>query len=113
MKGEFWRRGHQGEWTPDSISAQALYPAGNDDTSGSSVNLLEKYDYPYLNNVVEQDHRAINRRTRPMMGFKSFWSATKIITGIETMHMIYKGQLGRPGDLAFSPADYFYSLAAD
>lgn len=46
------------------------------------------------------------------MGFKSFWLATEIIAGIETMHMIKKGQLGRPGGLAFSPADYFYSLAA-
>jgi putative transposase len=26
----------------------------------------------YLNNIVEQDHRAIKRRTRPMMGFKDF-----------------------------------------
>ena len=26
----------------------------------------------YLNNVVEQDHRAIKRRTRPMLGFKDF-----------------------------------------
>lgn len=28
----------------------------------------------YLNNIVEQDHRFIKRRTRPMLGFKSFWS---------------------------------------
>ena len=33
----------------------------------------------YLNNIVEQDHRAIKRITRPMMGFKSFWSARIII----------------------------------
>jgi putative transposase len=26
----------------------------------------------YLNNIVEQDHRAIKRRTRPMLGFKKF-----------------------------------------
>src|SRR6201996_3580186 len=26
----------------------------------------------YLNNIVEQDHRAIKRITRPMLGFKSF-----------------------------------------
>jgi hypothetical protein len=52
----------------------------------------------YLNNIVEQDHRAIKRRTRPMMGFKSFESAVKIIAGIETMHMVKKGQLGCPGD---------------
>ena len=48
-----------------------------------------------------------------MMGFKSFWSGTKIIAGIETMHMIKKGQLGCPGGLAFSAADYFYSLATE
>jgi len=31
----------------------------------------------YLNNIVEQDHRAIKRITRPMRGFKSFWSARR------------------------------------
>ncbi|WP_455289864.1 DDE-type integrase/transposase/recombinase, partial [Cupriavidus necator] len=50
----------------------------------------------HLNNLVEQDHRAIKRRVRPMTGFKSFWSAAKIIAGIETMHMIKKGQLACP-----------------
>ena len=29
------------------------------------------------------------------------------IAGIETMHMVKKGQLGCPGGLAFSTADYF------
>jgi len=38
----------------------------------------------YLNNIVEQDHRAIKRITRPMLGFKSFWSARILIAGIET-----------------------------
>jgi putative transposase len=32
-----------------------------------SINLDE-----YLNNPVEQDHWAIKRRTRPMLGFKTF-----------------------------------------
>jgi len=72
---------------------------------------IELRQCKYLNNVVEQDHRAIKRRTRPMMGFKSFGSAVKIIAGIETMHMVKKGQLRCPGGLAFSAADYFYSLA--
>ena len=31
----------------------------------------------YLNNIVEQDHRAINRVTRPMLGFKTFRCALK------------------------------------
>ncbi len=46
-----------------------------------------------LNNIVEQDHRAIKRLTRPMMGFKNFPCAKAIIAGIETMHMIHKGQM--------------------
>ncbi len=65
----------------------------------------------YLNNIVEQDHRAIKRITRPMLGFKSFWSARIIIAGIETMHMIRKGQLDCPADPTTSAAQPFYSLA--
>ena len=72
---------------------------------------IELRQSKYLNNVVEQDHRAIKRRTRPMMGFKSFNSARKLIAGIETMHMIKKGQLGCSTGLAVSDADRFYSLA--
>ena len=66
----------------------------------------------YLNNMVEQDHRAVKRITRPMMGFKSFYSARIIIAGIETMHMIRKGQLDCPGGQPASAANQFYSLAA-
>lgn len=65
----------------------------------------------YLNNLVEQDHRAIKRITRPMLGFKSFWSARIIIAGIETMHMIKKGQMGCPVGSTVSAADQFYGLA--
>ncbi len=66
----------------------------------------------YLNNIVEQDHRAIKRITRAMLGFKSFWSARIIIAGIETMHMIRKGQLDCPDGQTMSAANQFYSLAA-
>ncbi len=38
----------------------------------------------YLNNIVEQHHRAIKRATRPMLGFKTFRCAQIIIAGIET-----------------------------
>ena len=47
----------------------------------------------YLNNLVEQDHRAVKRITRPMRGFKSFWAARCTIAGIEVMHAIRKGHL--------------------
>ena len=66
----------------------------------------------YLNNIVEQDHRAIKRITRSMLGFKSFWSARIIIAGIETMHMIKKGQMNCPDGQTMSAANQFYSLAA-
>src|SRR5215831_14354672 len=46
----------------------------------------------YLNNIVEQDHRAVKRVTRPMLGFKSFAAAHKTLVGIELMHMIKKKQ---------------------
>ncbi|PEI94101.1 IS6 family transposase, partial [Bacillus pseudomycoides] len=47
----------------------------------------------YLNNIVEQDHRVIKKRVRSMLGLKSFRTATPIISGIEAMHMVKKGQL--------------------
>ena len=47
----------------------------------------------YLNNVVEQDHRAIKRRVRASQGFRSFHSASRTIQGIETVNMIRKGQI--------------------
>jgi IS6 family transposase len=47
----------------------------------------------YLNNIIEQDHRFIKKRTNPMLGIKSFETAEKTIQGIETMHRIKKGQV--------------------
>lgn len=64
----------------------------------------------YLNNIVEQDHRAIKRRVRTMMGFKTFHTTRRLIAGIETMHMIRKGQMNCPRGSTTSPAQQFYSL---
>lgn len=47
----------------------------------------------YLNNIVEQDYRFIKKRVRPMLGLKSFSTATSVISGIEAMHMIKKDNL--------------------
>ena len=46
-----------------------------------------------------------------MLGFKNFRCARAVIAGIETMHMIKKGQLAATKDRASSAADKFYSLA--
>ncbi|MEA3134453.1 MAG: putative transposase, partial [Gammaproteobacteria bacterium] len=65
----------------------------------------------YLNNLVEQDHRAIKRRTRPMLGFKTFRCARILLAGIELMHMIAKGQMKCARGIHLSGADQFYDLA--
>ena len=44
----------------------------------------------YLNNLIEQDHRGIKFRTRPMLGFKNVESVT--IAGIELLRRIRKDQ---------------------
>ena len=46
----------------------------------------------YLNNVLEQDHRAIKRRVKAKQGFREFRAARRTIQGYEAMHMIRKGQ---------------------
>ncbi len=46
----------------------------------------------YLNNIIEQDHRRVKQRVRPMLGFKRFDHATITITGIELAHQIKKDQ---------------------
>ena len=65
----------------------------------------------YLNNIVEQDHRAIKRVTKPMLNFKSFRAAKNVLAGIELMHMIRKGQLLLEGGIKLSFADQFYVLS--
>jgi len=67
----------------------------------------------YLNNIVEQDHRAVKRVTRPMLGFKAFDAAQCTLAGVELMHMIKKRQLVvEAGDEGRTAAELFYSLAA-
>jgi putative transposase len=66
----------------------------------------------YLNNRIEQDHRRIKRRLRPMLGFKSQTTAEVTLSGIEMVHMMRK----RQARYAFNPnpslAEQFKILAA-
>jgi transposase-like protein len=57
----------------------------------------------YLNNGVEQDHRRIKQRVRPMLGFKRFDTAAITICGIELAEKIKKGQFNL-ATLAGKPA---------
>lgn len=88
-----------------AIEAHGLPEKVNIDKSGANLAALEAINAEidptnqivirqakYLNNLVEQDHRAIKRITRPMMGFKNFNAALATLAGIELCHMIKKEQ---------------------
>ena len=69
----------------------------------------------YLNNVIEQDHRRIKQRIRPMLGFKRFKTAAVTIRGIELAAKIKKDQFNlRPltGKPATAPELWAAVLAA-
>lgn len=94
--------------TIDKSGANTAAVKGLIEDSGLHIELRQS---KYLNNIVEQDHRAIKRRLRPMLGLKTFHTARRLIAGIETMHMIAKGQMNCPKGASVSAAEQFYSLA--
>lgn len=73
---------------------------------------IEVRQVKYLNNIIDQDHRFIKRVTKPILGFKSFRSASAVLAGIELMHMIRKGQLSDEKAMDLTSAQQFYALAA-
>jgi transposase-like protein len=94
--------------TIDKSGANTAAIEGIRADSGADIELRQS---KYLNNIVEQDHRAIKRIVRPMLGFKNFRCARALIAGIETMHMLKTGQLADLKDPFSSAAEQFYSLA--
>jgi transposase-like protein len=69
----------------------------------------------YLNNLIEQDHRRVKQRLRPMLGLKSFRTAAVVISGIELAEKIKKKQyqMSRLGGLtATMPKIWQATLAA-
>jgi transposase-like protein len=78
-----------------NVDKNAAYPVAMDalkkeETIAQEAKLRQS---KYLNNMIEQDHRHIKRIVRLMMGFKSFNSARKTLSGIEAMNMMRKGQV--------------------
>jgi DDE domain/Arm DNA-binding domain len=67
----------------------------------------------YLNNIIEQDHRAIKRRCAPMLALKSFRTAAVTLAGVELAHRIRKGQFsfGRGSPRRFSSLKHLWALA--
>jgi transposase-like protein len=104
------RHGVPEKITIDGSEANAAAIRGYNEEHGTAIIIRQA---KYLNNLVEQDHRAVKRVTRPMLGFKSFDTAQGTLAGVELMHMIKKGQMGgKKGEESLTPAEQFYSLAA-
>jgi putative transposase len=104
-----------------AVKNNQILRIANIDKSGANKAGIEDYNRKhhttvvirqckYLNNSVEQDHRAVKRKTRPILGFKEFRCTHIILSGVELMHMIRKGQTR--GGKNLSPAEQFYDLAA-
>lgn len=95
--------------TIDKSGANTAALEALQEETGATIEIRQN---KYLNNLVEQDHRAVKRIVRSMLGFKSFWSARRTLAGIELMHMITKGQMIPDNGQELSAAEQFYSLAA-
>jgi putative transposase len=104
------RHGIPEKITIDGSEANAAAIRGYNEAHGTAIIIRQ---VKYLNNVVEQDHSAVKRVTRPMLGFKAFETAQGTLVGIELMHMIKKGQMGvEEGTEGLTPAAQFYALVA-
>src|ERR671924_2435757 len=110
LKKAIRRHGVPETITIDGSDANAAAIERYNEEHGTAIKIRQ---IKYLNNVVEQDHRAVKRVTRPMLGFKSFAAAQATLVGIELMHMIKKKQMVvEAGVEDLTPAKQFYSLAA-
>ena len=108
----FFDKAMQANGVPEKVAMDksGANKAAIDGINASRAVLIAVRQIKYLNNMVEQDHRAVKRRTKPMLGFKSFQSAKNVLAGIELMHMIPKGQMMMEGADKMSFADQFYTL---
>ena len=104
------RNGVPEKITIDGSAANEAAIKSYNEEHGTAITIRKR---KYLNNVVEQDHRAVKRVTRPMLGFKSFDAAQGTLAGIELMHMLKKRQMVvEAGEEGLIAAELFYSLAA-
>jgi transposase-like protein len=77
----------------NAATHRGLRLLGEEDQRWCSIEIRARR---YLNNIVEQDHRAIKRRCASMLGLKSFRSAAITFSGVELAHRIRKRQYSLP-----------------
>jgi len=110
LKKAIRRHGVPEKITIDGSAANEAAIKSYNEEHGTAIIIRKR---KYLNNIVEQDHRAVKRVTRPMLGFKAFDAAQSTVTGIELMHMIKKKQMMvGVEDEGLTAAEKFYALAA-
>src|SRR6202140_5444290 len=82
--------------------------------SGELLKRVQVRSNKYLNNLIEQDHRQVKQRLRPMLGLKSFPTAAVVISGIELAEKIKKGQykIGQLGGRAATMAAIWQAALA-
>ena len=88
--------GHSSHPPPRVITDLApIYSSAIPDSKkeGTLRNRCRHRPVQYLNNILEQDHRAIKRRVNAKQGFREFQAARRTIQGYEAVHMIRKGQV--------------------
>jgi transposase-like protein len=85
------KRGVPEKLTLDGYAASHAAVAGLQEEAILPVELIVRTNR-YLNNVIEQDHRRVKQRVRPMLGVKRFDHAALVISGIELLHQIQKAQ---------------------
>ncbi|MDQ2833534.1 MAG: transposase [Acidobacteriota bacterium] len=78
-----------------NVDKNPAYPAAVDALKAEGILPLRVRlrQCKYLNNVIEQDHRTVKKRTWLAKGYGSFQGASLTLEGIETMSMIRKGRL--------------------
>ena len=67
----------------------------------------------YLNNILEQEHRAIKRRVKATQSFREFRATGRTIAGYEPMHMIRKEQAQRVSSDAVRQQNQFIDQLFD
>ena len=115
----FFRKAMKNNGAPRVITLDAYAASHRAVTELKSTDMLPERvrvrSSKYLNNVIEQDHRRVKQRTRPMLGFKRFDTAAVTISGIELAEKVKKNQfkIGKlPGRPATAPAIWAAVLAA-
>ncbi len=80
-----------------NVDKNPAYPRAVEDLKADGIisRRCQLRQCKYLNNIVEQDHRHVKRRTWLAKGYGSFWTAWRTLRGIEAMEMVRKGRVRR------------------